>query len=1004
MNKETKVSVSIPVYNTEKYLRQCLDSVVNQTLRDIEIICVDDGSTDGSIEILREYEQKDSRVKVLCQKNQYAGVARNNGLNYASGEYVFFMDSDDYCCHELLERAVDRAKMVDADIVVFDHECYDESTGRTEKKQDVTLNQLPEGCNVFNYRTNPRRIMSIINPVPWNKLLRRDFLLQWNLTFEPLASTNDITFSALCAACAERITYISERMVTYRVNVKDSISSTKTKNLDDMVQAVCRTYYRARRFPHYAEIEPSVQVFVANNLIFTLKNYVGEEGSPHYTKFLAEMSKVFFGLPLFYYLDETKIGDEKLCQFIRELEKQSAETFDRKYFPKITVSLTSYPKRIDTVNQVIETLLHQTMKPDSIILWLADSQFPNREGDLPKQLTSLISDCFQICWTEDIRSYKKLIPALEAFPEDIIITVDDDLLFEPEIIERLVRGYRNHPECIQCHRVTTVDFPSIEDITVTPDALKVYSVPTYLHKLSGGAGCLYPPNCLHPDVVRKELFMRLAPTSDDIWFWLMGALNGYKVNVVEGNLPRLHYVPGSQEDALWKQNDRGEKLFFVHLRNILRYYPILQDVFSYEFLMLRRTDGTVLEGGVQDLRKMQAQLAIQRRRADINAMEIDAIHASASYKIGRFITFLPRKLRGGIRCYREHGTAYTFQRLLVHLHLVKDPYSVPSLPIVSAASAKSVTVEMDAKQTKKVKAAKIPASVRRDYQYYASLPKEKYEEELKLWYQRITGQVLDLEQPQTFNEKIQWLKLYDSTPLKTRLADKYLVRDWVKEKIGEEHLIPLLGVWDSFDKIDFDKLPNQFVLKANHASGWNIIVKDKKTFDKVVARKKFSEWMNKRFAFAWGLELHYMNIPPKIIAEQYMADLDGDIFDYRFFCFNGTPRYVWVDIGSGTKHHKRNIYDINWNLQAYQVNYPPILPEPEKPETFEEMVALASTLCRDFAFVRVDFYSIKDKVYFGEMTFTPQSGTGKWGSEEQNRIYGDLIQLPPKSPIPEKQF
>ena len=112
MNKETKVSVIIPVYNTEKYLRQCLDSVVNQTLRDIEIICVDDGSTDGSIEILREYEQKDSRVKMLCQKNQYAGVARNNGLNYASGEYVFFMDSDDYCCHELLERAVDRAKTV----------------------------------------------------------------------------------------------------------------------------------------------------------------------------------------------------------------------------------------------------------------------------------------------------------------------------------------------------------------------------------------------------------------------------------------------------------------------------------------------------------------------------------------------------------------------------------------------------------------------------------------------------------------------------------------------------------------------------------------------------------------------------------------------------------------------------------------------------------------------------------------------------------------------------
>ena len=1001
MNKETKVSVIIPVYNAEKYLRQCLDSVVNQTLRDIEIICVDDGSTDGSIEILREYEQKDSRVKVLCQKNQYAGVTRNNGLSHASGEYVFFMDSDDYCNLELLAHTVSKAQETDADIVVFNHKRCDEENGHIEEKQDINLNQLPDNCNIFNYRTNPRRIMSVINPVPWNKLLRRDFLLKWDLTFEPLSSTNDITFSALCAACAERITYLNESLITYRVNVKNSISSTKTKKLGDMVQAVCRTYYKAQHFPHYAEIEPSVQVFVANNLMFTLKNHAGKEDSPQYTEFLTEMGKVFWGLPLFYHLDETKVEDKTLCQFIRGLGKQAEESFDTSYFPQIVVSLTSYPKRIGTVNQVIETLLCQTLEPKMIVLWLADSQFPNRESDLPEQLTSLISSRFQIRWTGDTRSYKKLIPALKAFPEDIIITVDDDILYQPEMVERLVRGYRKYPECIQCHRCTTFNYPSLDGVTIIPNASKVYPIPTYLHKVTGCGGCLYPPHSLHPDALREELFMGLAPTNDDIWFWLMGALNGYKVNVVEGNLPRLHYVPGSQEDALWKQNDQGEKLFFVHFRNILRYYPILQDVLSYEYMMLQQA-GSIVEK--TDLRQLQIQLSVQRRRADANAAEIRAIHSSATYKIGRFVTFLPRKLRGGVRCYQEHGAAYTFQRLLVHLHLIEDPYSMPSLPVIPAASAKSEVAETDVKKSEPVKSAKAPVPVRRDYQHYMSLPKEQYEEELKLWYQRVTGQVLDLDQPQTFNEKIQWLKLYDSTPLKTRLADKYLVRDWVKEKIGEEHLIPLLGVWDSFDKIDFDKLPNQFVLKANHASGWNIIVKDKKTFDKVVARKKFSEWMNKRFAFAWGLELHYMNIPPKIIAEQYMADLDGDIFDYRFFCFNGTPRYVWVDIGSGTKHHKRNIYDINWNLQAYQVNYPPILPEPEKPETFEEMVALASTLCRDFAFVRVDFYSIKDKVYFGEMTFTPQSGTGKWGSEEQNRIYGDLIQLPPKSPIPEKQF
>ena len=126
---------------------------------------------------------------------------------------------------------------------------------------------------------------------------------------------------------------------------------------------------------------------------------------------------------------------------------------------------------------------------------------------------------------------------------------------------------------------------------------------------------------------------------------------------------------------------------------------------------------------------------------------------------------------------------------------------------------------------------------------------------LKKWYKKRTGRELNLENPQTFNEKIQWLKLYDNSPLKTKLADKYLVRDWIKQEIGEEYLIPLLGVWNSFDEIDFDKLPEQFVLKANHGCAWNIIVKDKSKFDKAKAKKKFDKWMRRNYAYKAGLEL-----------------------------------------------------------------------------------------------------------------------------------------------------
>ena len=206
------------------------------------------------------------------------------------------------------------------------------------------------------------------------------------------------------------------------------------------------------------------------------------------------------------------------------------------------------------------------------------------------------------------------------------------------------------------------------------------------------------------------------------------------------------------------------------------------------------------------------------------------------------------------------------------------------------------------------------------YDYYKNCSPNNYEKELKNWYKRWMKKDLNLENPQTFNEKIQWLKLYDSTPIKTQLADKYLVRDYIKEKIGEEYLVPLLGAWDKFDDIDFDKLPDKFVLKCNHGSGWNIIVTDKNNFDRAEAKKKMDTWMQKNFAFCAGFELHYKNIKPKIIAEKF---IEGEMHDYRILCFNGEPKIVWddKDVVDRTKH-SRNIYDTEWNLLPVGLVYP----------------------------------------------------------------------------------
>lgn len=270
-------------------------------------------------------------------------------------------------------------------------------------------------------------------------------------------------------------------------------------------------------------------------------------------------------------------------------------------------------------------------------------------------------------------------------------------------------------------------------------------------------------------------------------------------------------------------------------------------------------------------------------------------------------------------------------------------------------------------------------------------------------YQFRTGKSFDFNNPQTFTEKIQWLKIYDATPLKSRLADKYLVRYWVAEKIGQEYLIPLLGVWDNFDDIDFDALPDQFVLKCNHGWNMNIIVRDKKTFDKQAAREKLNAWLAVDFGAQRHLELHYTRIARKIIAEKFMSDGDAfDLTDYKFWCFGGVPTYCKC-MTERTTDLRIDYFDMNWRHMPFVQMNRPNSDYPEriaKPKNFELMKELAAKLAEGFAFVRVDFYEVEGKVYFGEMTFTPAAGTIVYKSKGTDEYLGGLLKLPARTPPP----
>lgn len=266
---------------------------------------------------------------------------------------------------------------------------------------------------------------------------------------------------------------------------------------------------------------------------------------------------------------------------------------------------------------------------------------------------------------------------------------------------------------------------------------------------------------------------------------------------------------------------------------------------------------------------------------------------------------------------------------------------------------------------------------------------------LKVRYRYYTDEKLNLENPKKFNEKITWLKLHFHVPILTQLADKYLVREYVSKKIGDTYLNELYKVYYNVDAINFDELPNSFVLKGAHGSSLNLIVKDKNKLDIRAAKTTMHKWMKHCQYKKVGLEWAYKNIEPKIIAEKYLEEPGKDVlYDYKFFCFNGEPKFLQIDIERGIKDF-RCFYDLDWNQLPFSVLNKTLFDcNVLKPSNFEEMKTFAKTLADNLPFVRVDFYSVNNKTIFGEMTFYPGDGKEIFSPHKYNSIVGNYLTLP----------
>lgn len=269
-------------------------------------------------------------------------------------------------------------------------------------------------------------------------------------------------------------------------------------------------------------------------------------------------------------------------------------------------------------------------------------------------------------------------------------------------------------------------------------------------------------------------------------------------------------------------------------------------------------------------------------------------------------------------------------------------------------------------------------------------------------YYSYTGRYPNLETPTLFSEKLQWIKLNYQDPLMAQCADKFEVRAYV-EGLGYGNLLnDLLAVYEAVKEIDLDKLPPRFILKSTHGSSWNILCTEKSEINWRAWKAVLRSWL--KYNYYWNArEFVYRTSTPRIVCEKYLEDASGGLMDYKFYCFNGNPGFLQVNVGRGSHQHVQNFYDLKWNIQPFGKDLPPRSTEEiERPGNLDRMIDIAKDLSAPFPFVRVDFYNVDGKIYFGELTFFPNGGKPDFVPSEYDVVIGDMLVLPPALPQQEQ--
>lgn len=534
-----KFTLAIITYNAAATIRKCLESCISQSYKDLDIIIVDDNSNDNTVEIIQEYIVKDKRINLIRHSNNKSALqARKNAVQHAKSQYIWFIDSDDHIVHSAvgeLSRALKANNY--PDMLTFGSNDYNENGELKRRFFDWGKNKpLKEWKFDSDYRpytriTKTTVIKKAADIIPKDLYLYRhnDFFM-FNLV--KLFTTSRVHF--------ERALY------NYTLS---STSVTNQKNTDaisrhiELIDILLSQYKSVAKLINQQDVD--IPKFIINEQR-KLKKYAISQYQNNPSTYLHTLKKLY------------------------------------KYDKKIIVSLTTYSKRIKTVHKTIESLLNQSLLADKIILWLDENEFKRQE--LPANLTNLESDVFEVRFCPNYRSYKKLVPTLQSYPNSTIVTFDDDIYYPADQLEKLVLTHLDNPEEIITHVARNILFregellPYVKWVHVFKDQIGQ----PQLHLLPiGVGGILYPANALHPEVTNISAFMKLAPHGDDLWFKCMSLLNDRKVIALNhGYQLAPNQIEGTQEVGLWQNVNEDSDSNMLQLNDIIATYPDVGCKFS----------------------------------------------------------------------------------------------------------------------------------------------------------------------------------------------------------------------------------------------------------------------------------------------------------------------------------------------------------------------------------------------------------------------------------------